>query len=263
MLRFFSKMRYKLAAENRIGKYLRYAVGEILLVVIGILIALQVNNWNQQRKDNLSELEVLNGLQKEFSSNLDALNNSINQDQQIVNGCFEIINLIRSDELEEKSEKLDSLLQFVGSFGTFNAVTGVTDEIINSGKLHILKNDSLRVKLTQWSGRLTDAKEDIEYRFDNYHQNMMPYFTKNFPLANGDLTKKIANQLTGEVLPNIEEPSPFKTNFAHLNLMEFESVTWHHKHNNDYVLYTNTGLKKEILTILELINSVISNRTDD
>nr|WP_321353757.1 hypothetical protein [uncultured Draconibacterium sp.] len=50
MLRFFSKMRYKLAAENRVAKYMRYAVEEILLVVIGILVALQVKNWNESRK---------------------------------------------------------------------------------------------------------------------------------------------------------------------------------------------------------------------
>lgn len=263
MFHFFSKMRYKLAAENKAAKYLRYAIGEVLLLMIGILLALQVNNWNQQRKDNTSEMEVLKGLQNEFSSNLDALNNSINQDQQIINGCFEIINLIRSDKLEEKSEELDSLLQFVGSFGTFDAATGVTDEIINSGKLHILKNDSLRIKLTQWSGRLSDAREDIEYRFENYHQNMMPFFTRNFPLANGDLTKKIPNQFTGEILPMVKDPSPFKTNFEELNRMEFESVIWHHKHNNDYVLFTDTGLKKEILTILDFINSDISKRPDD
>ena len=46
-----------MAAENRVAKYLRYAIGEILLVVIGILIALQVNNWNKQRKANILEAE--------------------------------------------------------------------------------------------------------------------------------------------------------------------------------------------------------------
>ncbi|WP_319500362.1 DUF6090 family protein [uncultured Draconibacterium sp.] len=260
MIRFFSKIRYKLATENKVGKYLRYAIGEILLVVIGILFALQINNWNQQRKDNASELEILNGLQNEFNSNLDAINNSVNQDRMISHGCFNIIALIRSGKMEEQSEKLDSLLQFVGSFGSFDAVTGVTDEIINSGKLHILKNDSLRIKLTQWSGRLTDSKEDLDYRFENYHHNLMPFFTQNFPLVNGDLTKEITNQLTGEILPNIKGPSPFKTNFEELNLMEFESVIWLHKHNNDYVLYTDTGLKKEIQTILELIKSDISKK---
>jgi len=52
MIKFFRKIRYDLLSENKAGKYLKYAVGEILLVVIGILIALQINNWNTARKNN-------------------------------------------------------------------------------------------------------------------------------------------------------------------------------------------------------------------
>ena len=62
MLRFFSKTRYKLTAENKVGKYLRYAIGEILLVVIGILIALQVNNWNEHQKQKKKETIDLQNL---------------------------------------------------------------------------------------------------------------------------------------------------------------------------------------------------------
>ncbi len=60
MVRFFNNIRQKLAAENKVMAYLRYAVGEILLVVIGILIALQINNWNEQRilKQELKQLKV-------------------------------------------------------------------------------------------------------------------------------------------------------------------------------------------------------------
>ena len=57
MIRFFRNIRQKLAAENNVAKYLRYAIGEILLVVIGILIALQINNWNENRKQ--SELKTV------------------------------------------------------------------------------------------------------------------------------------------------------------------------------------------------------------
>ena len=69
MLRFFSKIRYQLAAQNKVAKYLRYAVGEILLVVIGILIALQVNNWNEHRKQKIQENYYLEQLLADFEFN--------------------------------------------------------------------------------------------------------------------------------------------------------------------------------------------------
>ncbi|MGB5263940.1 MAG: DUF6090 family protein, partial [Lutimonas sp.] len=59
MINFFRKTRKKLANENRFVKYWRYAIGEIVLVVIGILIALQINNWNEDKKARATELYVL------------------------------------------------------------------------------------------------------------------------------------------------------------------------------------------------------------
>ena len=58
MLRFFSKIRLKLAAENKPVKYMRYAIGEIVLVVIGIVIALQINNWNEKKKLLAKEYQI-------------------------------------------------------------------------------------------------------------------------------------------------------------------------------------------------------------
>ncbi|MDO1501193.1 DUF6090 family protein [Winogradskyella maritima] len=59
MIKIFRKIRYNLMNENRTGKYLKYAIGEIILVVIGILIALQINNWNENRKNTISEYKLV------------------------------------------------------------------------------------------------------------------------------------------------------------------------------------------------------------
>ena len=68
MIRFFRNIRQKLAAENNVAKYLRYAIGEILLVVIGILIALQINNWNENRKERLIEIKYLKNLKHDLQN---------------------------------------------------------------------------------------------------------------------------------------------------------------------------------------------------
>ena len=69
MLKFFRKIRYNLMEQNKTGKYLKYAVGEIILVMIGILLALQVNNWNQQRIAMQKEQLLLEALHDEFVEN--------------------------------------------------------------------------------------------------------------------------------------------------------------------------------------------------
>ena len=62
MIKFFRHIRQRLVIENRFSKYLLYAIGEIILVVIGILIALQINNWNEERKQDAIEIGYLKRL---------------------------------------------------------------------------------------------------------------------------------------------------------------------------------------------------------
>ncbi len=64
MIKFFRKIRQNLIMENKTGKYFKYAIGEIVLVVIGILIALQINNWNESRKARVKEVEILKDFEK-------------------------------------------------------------------------------------------------------------------------------------------------------------------------------------------------------
>ena len=77
MLPFFRKIRYRLAENNQFFKYSQYAVGEIILVVVGILIALQINTWNQNRENRTQEKQVLVQLLNEYENNLIQLNQKI------------------------------------------------------------------------------------------------------------------------------------------------------------------------------------------
>ena len=74
MIKFFRKIRQRLLSEGKTGKYFKYAIGEIVLVVIGILIALQVNNWNQNRIQENALKNTLQVLANNIQSDIDALN---------------------------------------------------------------------------------------------------------------------------------------------------------------------------------------------
>lgn len=78
MIKFFRKIRQRLLTEGNLKRYLIYAIGEILLVVIGILIALQINTWNEWRKDRIKEDNILHDLAKNIEINIQTFQNDIN-----------------------------------------------------------------------------------------------------------------------------------------------------------------------------------------
>jgi Family of unknown function (DUF6090) len=98
MIKFFRKIRYNLMEQNKTGKYLKYAVGEIILVVIGILIALQINNWNQNRIEANEELNILKALKVGLETDLNDLNYNAISIENSINSANTVIQRLENDE---------------------------------------------------------------------------------------------------------------------------------------------------------------------
>ena len=110
MFHFFRKMRRVLVPEGRLGRYFFYAIGEIVLVVIGILIALQINNWNQQRKDKIEEGNILVNLHSEFSENKKILDKQMEHIDLVESICMQIMSFMNKEPKELAPYNLDSIL---------------------------------------------------------------------------------------------------------------------------------------------------------
>jgi hypothetical protein len=143
MLRFFRKMRSALIPENRFGRYFFYALGEIALVVIGILIALQVNTWNESRKAGIKERMLLYEMMKNLESNVTKLENML---EGFKRDNFSSTVIISA--LENKIEYNDTLdVHFalaLNQSSEGSLLSFVSYESLKSSGFDIIRNDQLR-----------------------------------------------------------------------------------------------------------------------
>jgi hypothetical protein len=185
MIKFFRKIRYDLMETRKTGKYFKYAIGEIILVVIGILIALQINTWNQYRLLKLEETKTLKSLHAEFTENLDKFN--INYKDQLTRDSI-TKRLLNPKIVDAPFETLDSLIYKLGWNFKFNPSTGVYTSVVNSGKIEIISNDTLKRKISNFNNVLVDYEEE-EKGANNYGTSFLtPYLREHlfyrFPFKN-------------------------------------------------------------------------------
>jgi len=150
--------------ENKTGKYFKYAIGEIILVVIGILIAISVSNWNKKRNDANSEQIILNDLNTELKNNITSLEHIINEHQKSLDAAIEVRDLIAdSNRLNDISnENLRTILTTMNFNWTYDAKLGILNSTINSGKMDLIKNKDIRYMLSSIQESIIDANESTQ-----------------------------------------------------------------------------------------------------
>jgi hypothetical protein len=176
MIKFFRKIRQKLLSEGNTGKYLKYAVGETVLVVIGILIALSINNWNEQRKKNNQEQQLLDALKTEIKENIQDLK-IVNVEHVLANDAANILFGLYSSNAENVStDSIQNLIRQTEKNYTYDPSLGNLKSIISSGQLGYISNSELKSLLASLEDKIIDTFESINWISDIKHD--LGYRTK-------------------------------------------------------------------------------------
>jgi len=151
MIKFFRKIRYDLMEKNKTGKYLKYAIGEIVLVMVGILLALQVNNWNENSKNKSMETDYLIRIFQDLDDDLAAFERTIDVAQSRNKRILFLQQAINDSDLAVKSS--DYFIKSIIHAGwTFEpSISDYTfDELKSSGRLVLIQNKDLRTSLSKY-----------------------------------------------------------------------------------------------------------------
>ncbi|WP_181363985.1 DUF6090 family protein [Algibacter marinivivus] len=148
--------------ENKTGKYLKYAIGEIILVIIGILIALSINNWNTNRKLKSEEQNLLKDLRVEVKNNIDVLSTAINEHEKSYAVAQEFKSLFKDRDAFNsmpESSFVDMYYKMNMNW-TYDPNKGILKSMISSGQINNLSNKELKYLLASLEDIIIDALED-------------------------------------------------------------------------------------------------------
>jgi uncharacterized protein DUF6090 len=154
MIKFFNKKRYTLMEKGKTGRYLKYAIGEIVLVMIGILLALQVNNWNEDRKDRKKEKVYIANIQRDLKAQLVILNRALlGELSSYENLSNAKESFLQNNEFLVNTESLAAISAVNDRF-TFNIVETALEEIKSSGNLDVIQKREVKDSLLKYYDEL-------------------------------------------------------------------------------------------------------------
>ncbi|WP_224491118.1 DUF6090 family protein [Robertkochia flava] len=159
MFRIFRKVREKLLRKGAIAAYLKYAIGEVVLIIMGIFLALQLNNWNEERKQGEEAQRYMKALRSEYRSNLQNLEEIMEINTRNLQSARELLNYMGPDPKDISDEKLSALYFGVMAWEVeFRPGSGVLNEVINAGKLSIFDHEELKALLSSWDGEVLKVR---------------------------------------------------------------------------------------------------------
>jgi hypothetical protein len=253
MIKFFRRIRRKLLSENKVSKYLIYAVGEIILVIVGILIALQINNKNIQSQDDQTEQIYLIALQGEFKTNEDILDKVISLNNEIIMATDKLLSYFDPEVFDTipYAKISEGIVDATAEEIYYNPSTGVLTEIISSGKLKLIKNLELKQRLASFGNTLEFVKHQEKEVLRHRH------LLEDIHVENGSV---------GRMFTDIGLVFDWKSKFEKANSLElFNSMPF----ENRLLLFRGTSrsaefscyqpLKEDIKDIIELIGKEIKN----
>lgn len=157
MTKFFRKIRRSLIAEFRflkpaspVGRYLLYAIGEIILIVLGIWIALKINGINNDRLNRQLEANYLNEISDNLKEDIEELHRRLQKDSVHLDSYTKLIKAFTSDSIRLNTNGMRYIIHNSAIINYFNPQKTVFEEMKSSGKLHLIRLDTLRYGIMEY-----------------------------------------------------------------------------------------------------------------
>ena len=235
MLKFFRKIRYNLIENNKTAKYLKYAIGEIILVVIGILIALSINNWNEQKNNKIEESIILKNLIEDLRADIDGYNESIDwlkSRQAIVDS---LLIYLKNPNFPVNDDKLTYWLITSGYILDYTPVYPTYTEIIGSGKLSLIESEEIKRELANYKSNFDNdvrvftsydvGVKRIEFKALSYTNGkpIAQFFGDDYKLKNNNVTVDRVKLLNDEELLALLKHNAYHTQ-VEINMKTLEYI---------------------------------------
>jgi len=191
MINFFRRIRKKLANDNppswRAGKplkYMRYAIGEIVLVVFGILIALSINNWNEERKDRNKEKVILVNLLSDLITNRVLIKEGFNDYDKKISLSYKMANLFGQNLNKENIADFDSILNWSAEYTSIELIKTSIITLGTSDRLELLQNEMLKQQIVRYPTYIALYKEREDLVRSIVINEMRPNIEKHISIQN-------------------------------------------------------------------------------
>lgn len=229
------------------------AFAEVALIVAGILIALAVDAWREEKLEREAETNYLEALRQDFETNRERLEATISDHENVIKIGKEVLTLIQGGLTEESSAELLSKIGDLYSFPNWTPVTGTYDDIVNSGRLLYIQNVQLRRELSGFLKTSDRIRRYEELQTATWYDRHAPFVEEFLVLTNlyyGGL--------------NLDQPpeSPFSEDLSALETRRFWNLVteWTGVHV-DIIIFARIGIMY-CERILELVDSELENRTN-
>ena len=262
MIKFFRHIRQQMIKENRVSKYLLYAIGEIVLVVIGILIALQINNWNTQANQRTEEIKYLKKLKVDLQADIVNLTDLIEVRRTKSNCALELLELPPPQTLI-KITSMDSLISKLFGWREYIPHTNTLQELTSSGKFSILQSDSIKtllINLEEQNRFEATMNEHMKREFHYYLYDRAAHLREMLPTV--DLREsfktsdgfRLINDISQEQLEIYSAQAE-----AFLNDIVIRNGLKLAASNNNYFIENYRNMIKETEHLIEFIDQDLAN----
>ena len=238
--------------ENKTSKYLKYALGEIVLVVIGILIALQINNWNEQKKIQNDSKEFMGRLLVEIKINIQQTENEIEQETEQVNSTKKVLDMFHQKQQDLNARAFDSLIAIILPANNIEFNSATFTEGINTGKIGAIESNELRTALYDFVAILEETRHQESLDSQDNMEVFSYYMYKKFNFKNMD---NEFGAYKGQL--GITKFNSFNS-LAVFEDMEFENIMDNRYYSNNLQLV----LYKKLKFVLEKIQGLLHNELE-